>query len=109
MDLLELLRQEGGQRVGVGVPDHQQLPVCRVGVFDDAQGLVAPQKVGVLVLDLQLFRVVQPAGDGLPLGIAVHSDMAPGTPLWNHGIDAVRAYPSRPGGGPGGAVELVRL
>ena len=53
--LPELLRQEGGQGVGVGVPDHQQLWALSVRVLDHAQRLVAAQEVGVFVLDLQLF------------------------------------------------------
>ena len=107
VDLLELLRQEGGQGVGVGVPDHQQLPVCRVRVFDDAQGLVAPQEVGILVLDFQLLRVVQPTLNGLALGIAGDGDAPFGAPLGDHGVDAVRPHPARPGGGVGGAVKAV--
>ena len=58
MDLLELLGQEGGQGIGIGIPDDQQLPVRRVGVLDDAQRLVAPQEVGVFVLDLDRKSVV---------------------------------------------------
>ena len=51
VDLREPLSEEGGQGVGVGVPDDQHLgAVGGLVAFDDAQGLTAAQEVGVLFL-----------------------------------------------------------
>ena len=74
VDLLKVPGQEGCQGIGVGVPD-QQNPPCPLLIADDAQGLVAPQEGGVLVLLSQVFIVIQarfsrravpPGGDAQP-------------------------------------------
>ena len=69
VDLREALRQEGRQAVGVGIPDQEQLPL-RPGFFGPhhAEGLVAAEEVGVLVLSRKVGRVVELPVSGLPLG-----------------------------------------
>ena len=53
------LREEGGQAVGLGVPDQEHLGGVLLLGLDDAQGLVAAQEEGVFVLLLQVGRDVQ--------------------------------------------------
>ena len=50
MNFRKILRQEGSQRIGVAVPDQQQLGGIGMLCLDGAQRLNTAQKVGVFIL-----------------------------------------------------------
>ena len=103
MDLGKILGEEGGQGVGVGVPDQQQLGGVGVLRLNDAQGLVAAQEGGVLVLLAEVAVHIEAALGGGAVKIGGHLDPVAG----DVPVDGVGGHPPHAGGGEGGAVKLV--
>ena len=102
--LREALTQEGRQGIGVGVADHQHLGSIGLLGLDDAQGLIAAQEEGILVLLIQVLLHIQ-----LPLlGLAgeVGGDLLP--LLGHEGVHEVGGQPAHTGRGEGGAVKVLR-
>ena len=103
MHLGKALGQKGRQRIGIGVPDQQQL--AAVGdrrVFKDAQRLIAAEEGAVFILVLQIAAVIQPPR----LLLAGFPRCDPQIVLGHPILYGIRGKPMDTGGGIQGSVEV---